>query len=854
MAGTNPQPRALQVNELDVEIVLSQKEILTSILDHIGDAVIVADKNYKFVIFNPAAEHLFATDATETKADGWTRRYGLYLPDQVTPFPPDQLPLARAVRGESVDDIEIFVRHDKAPKGLWTRVSGRPLTDANGELAGGVIVCRDITESKKEDAFRSGQSRVLEMIATGTSLDQVLSSLVLLIEAQSEDMLCSVLMLAEDGKHVRHGAAPNLPQSYIQAVNGAPIGPKNGSCGTAMYRREQVIVTDIMEDPLWEDYRELAALSGLRACWSTPIFSGQGKVLGSFAMYYREPQTPTGTEARLTEVATHIAGIAIEHQRAEEALRASEELFGKAFNANPHPMSLATLEEGRIIEVNDSFIELSGYARPELIGRNSLEHIWEMPLTRTDLVQRVKDHGVVRDIEAKIRTKSGATRVVLLSSLAVEIGEQHCLLSVSNDITERRRAEEHVRLLQTITMEIALAPDLSSALEVVLRRVCESTGWVLGQSWVPREDGTALECSPAWFSADDGLTEFRVGSENARLLPGIGLPGRVWKSKRSAWVRDVTLDTNFPRAVLARESGLKAAFAFPILSDGEVIAVIEFFLREPRDEDERLVKVIAAVGEQLHLALERKRAADQLRRTQDELAHVSRVTTMGELTASIAHEVNQPLGAIVGNADICLSWLGDSQPNLDQLREALHDISDDGRRASDVIARIRGLVKKNVPQQARLNINDVAQEVHSLVYHEAQRKGVALQKELTSSLPLVLGDRVQLQQVLLNLLMNGIEALSGIEPERRQLIITTGHTNREQVLVAVRDSGVGINGREMEQVFKAFHTTKANGMGMGLAISRSIVEAHGGRLWAEPNRGPGATFKFTLPVSVENEP
>ncbi len=416
------------------------------------------------------------------------------------------------------------------------------------------------------------------MIATGKPLAEVLTSLVLLIEAQSDEMLCSVLMLSDDGKHVRHGAAPSLPETYVRAVNGAPIGPKNGSCGTAMYLGKQVIVTDILEDPLWEDYRELATLSGLRACWSTPILSGMGKVLGSFAMYYRHPQTPTGSEARLTEVATHIAGIAIEHQRAEEELRASEERFAKAFNANPHPMSLATLDEGRIIEVNESFVTLSGYARPELIGRNSVEFIWDMPLTRGELVERVRERDVVRDLEVKIRTKSGASRVLLLSSLMVDIGGQHCLLSVSNDITERRRAEEQISLLQAITMEVAVAPDVSSALEVVLRLVCQTTGWVLGQSWVPREDGTALECSPAWFTAAEGLEGFRLGSENTRLLPGVGLPGRVWSSKQAAWIRDVTLDTNFPRSVLAKEHGLKSALAIPILSGDEVIAVIEFFL------------------------------------------------------------------------------------------------------------------------------------------------------------------------------------------------------------------------------------------------------------------------------------
>lgn len=169
---------------------------------------------------------------------------------------------------------------------------------------------------KNDENFQAGQSRVLKMIAANAPLSEILTSLVLLIEAQSPEMLCSVLLLSDDGNHIVHGAAPHLPPQYVKAVNGAPIGPKHGSCGTAMYRGKPVIVTDIFVDPLWEDYRDLASASGLRACWSTPIMSGRGKVLGSFAMYYSQPRTPTGEEAHLTDVATYIAGLAIEHQSA----------------------------------------------------------------------------------------------------------------------------------------------------------------------------------------------------------------------------------------------------------------------------------------------------------------------------------------------------------------------------------------------------------------------------------------------------------------------------------------------------------------------------------------------------------
>jgi C4-dicarboxylate-specific signal transduction histidine kinase len=400
-------------------------------------------------------------------------------------------------------------------------------------------------------------------------------------------------------------------------------------------------------------------------------------------------------------------------------------------------------------------------------------------------------------------------------------------------------------------MDVSVAPDLDSALKVVLRHVCERTGWIIGQAWIPAADGTSVECSNAWFTSAQGLEEFRLGSENVRLPPGIGLPGRVWLSKRPAWVKDVSVDSNFPRIVLARAAGLKAALALPIISGDEVIAVIEFFMREPHSEDERLVKLIATVAAQLDLAIERKRAEEQLRRAQAELAHVVRVTTMGELASSIAHEVNQPLGAIVGNADICLRWLKDDSPNLVQIREALEDIASDGNRASQVIARIRSLLRKRQPEQTPLDLSEVARDVIDLVAHEVQQKQVTLHAELGTGLPLVAGDRVQLQQVLLNLVMNSIDAMNGIKDREPELKVKT-EPFQGDALAMVSDCGVGIDMSMADNLFKPFHTTKPGGMGMGLAISRSIIESHRGKLWAEPNQRAGVTFKFTLPAIDQN--
>ena len=250
---------------------------------------------------------------------------------------------------------------------------------------------------------------------------------------------------------------------------------------------------------------------------------------------------------------------------------------------------------------------------------------------------------------------------------------------------------------------------------------------------------------------------------------------------------------------------------------------------------------------------ERKRAEEvlhrrevSLREAQTELAHVSRVTTMGELSASLAHEVNQPLAGIVTNANASLRWLGGELPNLNEARDAIRRIIRDGNRAGDVISRMRALFKKARTAKEPLDINDAIEEVVTLTLSEARRNKVALRMELATDLPAVMGDRVQLQQVVVNLILNGIEAVSTVEDRQRDLVIRTQRGEGDEVRVAVQDSGIGFDPMSAERIFDAFHTTKPGGLGMGLSISRSIVENHGGRLWAVLNDGPGATFQFTL--------
>jgi C4-dicarboxylate-specific signal transduction histidine kinase len=289
------------------------------------------------------------------------------------------------------------------------------------------------------------------------------------------------------------------------------------------------------------------------------------------------------------------------------------------------------------------------------------------------------------------------------------------------------------------------------------------------------------------------------------------------------------------------------------MSDGKPFGALTLYAEQSSVFDERAVELFTELADNLAYGVialrtraERSRAEHALHEAQSELAHVARVMIMGELTASIAHEINQPLAAVVANANACFRWLANPTPNLDEARDAISRIVRDGNRASDVIRRIRALVQKGDTEKTLLDINEVIQEVVSLTHSEIQKSGVVLKMNLAASLPRVSGDRIQLQQVILNLVMNGIEAMNTVTDRPREMMIRSSAHESDKVLVAVQDSGVGIDSQNLDKIFDSFYTTKSQGMGMGLAISRSIVENHGGRLWAVPNDGPGATFQFTL--------
>jgi PAS domain S-box-containing protein len=255
------------------------------------------------------------------------------------------------------------------------------------------------------------------------------------------------------------------------------------------------------------------------------------------------------------------------------------------------------------------------------------------------------------------------------------------------------------------------------------------------------------------------------------------------------------------------------------------------------------------VGSDITAEIQHRRAEKALRQAHTELAHVTRVTMLGELTASIVHEVNQPLASIATNGDAALRFIQRGEPDIAEVQDALGDMINDCRRATDIIQRVRALCRRSDPQLVSLDLNKLIEDTIRLVQRELRDQGITLHQDLCSALPAVRGDRVEIQQVLINLVMNGLEAMAAVDQRARNLQIRS-HQNGDQVLVAVEDSGIGIDAASIDRLFNSFYTTKPSGLGMGLSICRSIIEAHGGKLWASQNAGPGATFQFTLQAAA----
>lgn len=467
--------------------------------------------------------------------------------------------------------------------------------------------------------------------------------------------------------------------------------------------------------------------------------------------------------------------------------------------------------------------------------------------------------GVFISMLARRQRRDEEALLVARENLEEKVQERTADLETANEkltgeIAERTRAENELRRLNRVWRVRGLLNRLvaRSADEHELKaRICQvlvkAGGYQL--AWIAGVDhgeilSDAHSSSSGFHETEQAWAAGKSGHELARESIRAGTPV-------SCTLRDRSPD--LPRDDWAEKNRVKAVLALPLVSEGGVIGSVLVYSEEwdafDRKETDLLQEAANDVAQGITLFRSRAaRAAAEaaLKDTRADLERVARATTMGELTASIAHEINQPLAAVVTNANACLRWLDREVPELDEARETARRIIRDGKRGSEVLARIRSMLKKGEPMREPLAINDVVQEILALTH--AGLDEVKLETRLDPSLPALNGDRVQLQQVMLNLVLNAIDAMKPITDRPRELLIQTALNAAGDVEVSVRDTGKGLTPDQLEKVFATFFTTKTEGLGMGLSICRSIIEQHGGRLRAESNEDCGATFRFSIPA------
>jgi PAS domain S-box-containing protein len=659
--------------------------------------------------------------------------------------------------------------------------------------------------------------------------------------------------LAEREARIRRFVDANIVGIVIADFEGRIIEANDAFLRMVGYDREDLAAgrlhwTELTPDK-WHDCDRNDVIGELQRTGRLPPFEWE---------YIRKDgsRVPVLSGAATFEGGNQAVGFVLdltERKRVEQALKQSERYLAEAQRMTHTGSWAYNHVRGEYTYYSDEQFRIHGldprHDRPRLEQILGLFH----PEDRERMlnhVERIIREKVGYVVDYRILLPDGTVRYLHSTGHPIldEAGQLLEYFGTVMDVTERRRAEQRLLAQHRVTRILAEAATVEDSVPRILQALCECLACHLSIHWriEPKED--LLRCAALWRVSVGAGARYEPAVRADGVPRGSGLAGRVWASRAAACIADVAHDSEFAHADVAARDGLHGAAALPVLLNGEVLGVIELISRDVWQPDQDLLAILTAIGSQIGQFVERKRAEAALQRAQSELAHATRIMTLGELTASIAHEVNQPLGAIVTSAGSCARWLAARPPDMEKARRALERIANDGRRAAEVIKRLRSLMKRQAPRKGSLSINEAILEVIALAQAELRRSHILVGTRL-ADLPRVQGDKVQLQQVLLNLIVNAIEAMSGVTERRRDLTITSSMEWPDAIRIEVRDSGTGLDAQHAARLFEPFYTTKAEGMGMGLSISRSIVEAHGGRLSAEANSPHGAVFRFLLPVS-----
>jgi len=737
---------------------------------------------------------------------------------------------------------------------------GSEVDDAVHPLSSTALPDED-DDRRRAEVRIAGERRLLEMVARAHPLPAVLDELCRLAEDLLGDCWCGVVLVDPDGARLERAAAPGLPDSFVMAINGRTLRHDSGPNAMAAHLDQPVIAADLESDRRWAEsgWQAMALSHGVRACCAKPIRSMNGKIIGAFAVYYREPRTPADAEHTLIEHFTNLASIAIERARAEESiLRGRAQLAGEKrlleMIASGHPLAdvlsalCSFVEEAAPVCVCGVYpIDWSGPtfrvgAAPSLPASYTAP-VEGLPV-RCDvapcgIAASLKTQVIVEDIATDPQWRGSSYRDHVLahglrSVWSTPIYSQQGRVLGTFCVYQRQAGTPSARqqeLIGQVTHIASIAIERAQA-EAALKRseALLAEGQRLSQtgtfSWRIVSDDVKWSEEASRIFGVESSTPATLGLVCDRIHPddAPAFNARIEQARRDP-----------------DDLELECRLAMP---DGSVkhVRIVAHPARDDRDR----VEYIGAIQD----VTQRRRSDDALARLRSELAHVTRVTSLGALTASIAHEVNQPLSGIITNASTCLRMLAVDPPNLAGASETARRTIRDGERASQVITRLRALFSKNTSVTDCVDLNEATREVIALTRSELQRNRVVLLTEF-ADLPTVHGDRVQLQQVVLNLLLNATEAMSSVDDRPRQLLIRTARDDRGGVRLTVQDTGAGFEIDDLDQLFTAFYTTKRNGMGIGLSVSRAIIESHHGLLWAAANEGPGAAFSFSLPGSGE---
>jgi PAS domain S-box-containing protein len=661
-------------------------------------------------------------------------------------------------------------------------------------------------------ALANSRSHVLQTLAD-TILDVI----------QCDSSGLSLLSMADGGKKFRWAAISGMWKPYIGRETPRNFGPSGDTLDrncTLLFQRFERRYSYLL--PITPPAEE---------CLLVPFYVGDRAVGTIWAIMHTDPRKFEGEDERLMMALGQFASVAYQTQVSmddisvqiaarEHAENAVQEIEQQARTIVDSALDavVGMDADGIITSWNKQAEEIFGWRPSEALGRRMSETI--IPMQYRSSHERGLRHffqtgrGPILNqrIEITALRRDGSEFPVELSVTPLKSGDTWSFSSFIRDISDRKRSEEQLRTS-----------------ELNLRRMTETIPEML------------------WSATADGAIDYC----NARVLDYTGLSHE--EIQGNGWMKTIHPDDadNSARAWTdAVESGNPFQFEFRCLraSDGMYRWCVSSAL-PLRASGGSILKWYGTVVD-FH---DRRQAQEELRNTQAELAHVNRVMTMGELTASIAHEVNQPLAAIIASCDSCTAWLASEPPNLDKARAAASRMIQAATQASEIVQRVRALFKKTPSATTSVDMNELIEETISFVHHEAQRKNVSLRADLGAGLPTVGGDRVQLEQVILNLMMNGIESMAGLDRQPKQILIRSALPNPGELLVSVADTGPGIDAEHADRLFAPFFTTKPQGIGMGLPICRSIIEAHGGRLWAENNDSGGAVFHFMLPIKAPSE-